>query len=132
VKRPSEPLSTSGVFLAFRASFVSLFVAMLELAGLQGRFCRAMPYSVSMSSLRRIEKTSLRLTAAERDEMDRRAREHGLSRTRYLVALGTGQGLPIKVADGEELKERVAVLERRLAEQQKGLALLGLTDGSAA
>jgi hypothetical protein len=68
-------------------------------------------------------KTTLRATVEDLAEIDRRARDHGLNRTAYLTALGTGRALPVPAALG--LTGRVEVLERQMAAVRR---LLGLQD----
>lgn len=60
--------------------------------------------------------------------IDQRAQDLGMSRSRYLVTVGTGRDLPLLGAEG--LTERVVVLERQMAAANKGLQLLGLLDGN--
>ncbi len=63
-------------------------------------------------------KTTLRLAREDLEELDRRARDRGMSRTRFLVERG--------LESPEELVGRVDVLERRMGAVRAHLALLGM------
>lgn len=74
-------------------------------------------------------KTSFRASPEDLAVVDRRAHEHGLSRTAFLLALGCGRDLPVGTSEG--LAERVGRLEEQMVAANKVLAMMGLLDGES-
>jgi hypothetical protein len=64
-------------------------------------------------------RTTLRASSEDLAEIDRRARDHGLNRSVYLIELGCGRALPVPLVLGlsarvEALEERMAAIDRLL------------------
>lgn len=82
-----------------------------------------------MSSDGNETKTTLRVSLEDLAVIDQRARAHGMSRTRFLVSLGVGRGLPLTASEG--IERRVVALERQMAGARESLELLGFpVDGN--